>query len=403
MKFDVFVSYRRSDAFTANLVAEKLRNLGYSVFFDVETLRSGNFNTQLYDVIQNCKDFVLVLPPNALDRCVSEEDWIRKEVCHAMACKKNIIPVLLSGFDWPNPMPKGMEELMYYQSISASNAEYFDMSIKKLSTYLKSKPSVKRKLVKRIYTIAVCILALILIGIGFWQFTTYSVCTDIVDKFSSDITIVDLLYTKTHRLNEVWEEYKTDSRTINSLRSKNATDSMYLSIISSMRAEAKSYNDYLLMDSVFSQKQILICARYNITEADLKATRSYTEVLISIYADMCDFISNNIKTHGATEINDLLVKMQIERFYPSCNSFFFNYLATLSSFPKYTIKKYREFVPNWKNFSTDGGVHLSPDEYISASEQEAGKVNTIVSKYVAEIEKVKRKLAVDIAQQNSDR
>ena len=110
MKYDVFVSYRRSEAFTANLVAEKLRSLGYSVFFDVETLRSGNFNTQLYDVIQHCKDFVLVLPPNALDRCVSEEDWIRKEVCYAMECKKNIIPVLLRGFDWPDPMPVGMEQ-----------------------------------------------------------------------------------------------------------------------------------------------------------------------------------------------------------------------------------------------------------------------------------------------------
>ena len=192
MKYDVFVSYRRSDAFTANLVAEKLRNLGYSVFFDVETLRSGNFNVQLYDVIQNCKDFVLVLPPNALDRCISEEDWIRKEVCHAIECKKNIIPVLLRGFDWPEPMPTGMEQLKFLQAINATDAEYFDMSIKKLSTYLKSKPSVKRKFVKMIYTIVLSIIAIIVLGISLWQFTTYRVCVDIVDKFSHDISVVDI-------------------------------------------------------------------------------------------------------------------------------------------------------------------------------------------------------------------
>ena len=193
MKYNVFVSYRRSDAFTANLVAEKLRNLGYSVFFDVETLRGGNFNAQLYEVIGNCKDLVLILPPNALDRCISEDDWIRKEVCYAMKCQKNIIPVLLSGFDWPQPMPEGMEQLMYYQAVKASSVEYFDMSIKKLATYLKSKPSIKRKLIKRIYTIAICVLAIIVLGLSSWQFTTHRVCADIVDKFSHDISVVDLL------------------------------------------------------------------------------------------------------------------------------------------------------------------------------------------------------------------
>ena len=403
MKYDVFVSYRRSDAFTANLVAEKLKNLGYSVFFDVETLRSGNFNTQLYDVIKGCKDFVLVLPPNALDRCISEEDWIRKEVCHAMECNKNIIPVLLSGFNWPDPMPKGMEQLKFYQAITASDAEYFDMSIKKLSTYLRSKPSVRRKFVKMIYTIAISVLSLILLGLGLWQFTTYRVCVDIVDKFSHDISIVDILYTQNQRLDKVWEEYKMECRTGNSPLSKTAIDSIFLNTISSMRAEAESYNGYLLMDSVFSQKQINVCARYNITEADLKAIHQLTWLCINNYTHTCDLISNSIKTYGPTEINDLIVKMNIETFPPYCNTFFFNYLATLASFPKHTITKYRQHAREWKNFSTKGGVHLSPDEYISASEEESGKANNIVEKYVAEIEKIKREIAVDIARHSDNK
>jgi len=403
MKYDVFVSYRRSDAFTANLVAEKLKNLGYSVFFDVETLRSGNFNTQLYDVIKGCKDFVLVLPPNALDRCISEEDWIRKEVCHAMDCNKNIIPVLLSGFNWPDPMPKGMEQLKFYQAITASDAEYFDMSIKKLSTYLRSKPSVRRKFVKMIYTIAISVLSLILLGLGLWQFTTYRICVDIVDKFSHDISIVDILYTQNQRLDKVWQEYKMECRTGNSPLSKTAIDSIFLNTISSMRAEAESYNGYLLMDSVFSQKQINVCARYNITEADLKAIHQLTRLCINNYTHTCDFISNSIKTYGPTEINDLIVKMNIEIFPPYCNTFFFNYLATLASFPKHTITKYRQHAREWKNFSTKGGVHLSPDEYISASEEESGKANNIVEKYVAEIEKIKREIAVDIARHSDNK
>ncbi len=84
MKYDVFVSYRRSSFESANLIAEKMRSKGFSVFFDVETLRSGKFNEQLYDVIDNCNDFILVLPPNALDKCHNEEDWVRRELIRAM-------------------------------------------------------------------------------------------------------------------------------------------------------------------------------------------------------------------------------------------------------------------------------------------------------------------------------
>ena len=97
-KYDIFISYRRSAYDTANLIATRLKSAGYSVFFDMETLRSGKFNEQLYYVIENCTDFLLVLPPGALDRCVNEDDWVRLEVQHAMNHNKNIIPIMLNGY-----------------------------------------------------------------------------------------------------------------------------------------------------------------------------------------------------------------------------------------------------------------------------------------------------------------
>ena len=115
-KYDIFISYRRSSYDAANLIATRLESAGYSVFFDMEKLRSGKFNEQLYNVIDNCKDFVIVLPPEALDRCINEDDWVRLEACRAMQAKKNIIPVMLNGFVWPNQMPAGMEELCKYQA-----------------------------------------------------------------------------------------------------------------------------------------------------------------------------------------------------------------------------------------------------------------------------------------------
>jgi hypothetical protein len=48
-----FFSYRRKNGFeTASLIVERLKNAGYRVFFDVEALKSGKFNEQLYAVIE---------------------------------------------------------------------------------------------------------------------------------------------------------------------------------------------------------------------------------------------------------------------------------------------------------------------------------------------------------------
>ena len=112
--YDIFISYRRSSYETANLIATRLKAAGYSVFFDMETLRSGKFNEQLYDVIDNCQDFVVVLPPDALDRCVNEDDWVRLEVCTPRHTASTGIPLetawrtsarsnsSLSGFTLPS-------------------------------------------------------------------------------------------------------------------------------------------------------------------------------------------------------------------------------------------------------------------------------------------------------------
>lgn len=83
----------------------------------MEALRAGKFNEQLYSVIEGCTDSLLVLPPEALDRCVNEDDWVRLEVQHAMKHEKNIVSVMLNGFMWPSPIPAGLEMLCDYHAL----------------------------------------------------------------------------------------------------------------------------------------------------------------------------------------------------------------------------------------------------------------------------------------------
>lgn len=75
---DVFISYRRDGGYAfARLLYECLHKENISAFLDLEELRSGPFNEKLYAAIEDSENFVVVLPPNALDRCASQ---IAKEV-----------------------------------------------------------------------------------------------------------------------------------------------------------------------------------------------------------------------------------------------------------------------------------------------------------------------------------
>ena len=96
--------------------------MGYNVFIDVESLRAGKFNEALLDVIDNCKDFILVLSKNALDRCVNEDDGVRREVSHAMKKKKNIVPIMLRDFSFPEGLPDDIKEICNYQRITAASS-----------------------------------------------------------------------------------------------------------------------------------------------------------------------------------------------------------------------------------------------------------------------------------------
>lgn len=112
-KYDIFISYRREGGFdTAKHLNDLLTRDGYRVSFDIDTLRSGDFDTQLYERIDNCKDFILIVDEHAFDRTIKykippQKDWLRCELARALEKKKNIIPIFLSGVKgFPKGLPK---------------------------------------------------------------------------------------------------------------------------------------------------------------------------------------------------------------------------------------------------------------------------------------------------------
>ncbi len=138
--FQIFISYRRDGGeFLAGRVSDKLSNMGYSVFYDIESMRSGTFNTQIFDAIDQCADVLLVLPPNGLDRCADEGDWVRKEIEYSLNSGKNIIPLLMNGFKFPNDMPASIAPVAMREGVLV-NSHYFDAVINRICTLMESKP-----------------------------------------------------------------------------------------------------------------------------------------------------------------------------------------------------------------------------------------------------------------------
>ena len=124
----IFISYRRDrGSEVARICKEFLEGQGFRVFLDVEGLTNGPFDNQLLEQLDKHGHLLLVCSPGCLDRCSENNDWIRQEVAHAIKLKRNIVPLLLSQFEWPKSetLPEEIRELNRHNAFSY-NHEHWD-------------------------------------------------------------------------------------------------------------------------------------------------------------------------------------------------------------------------------------------------------------------------------------
>ena len=135
----IFISYRRIGGVAAAfLLHERLTALGYEVFYDIESLQSGRFDNKIFHSIDECSDVLVVLSPSSLDRCVNEDDWMRAEVSYAIKQGKNIIPVMMDGFEFPATLPEEMDALRNYNGVPLQ-FKFFDGVMDRIVTHLTTK------------------------------------------------------------------------------------------------------------------------------------------------------------------------------------------------------------------------------------------------------------------------
>jgi hypothetical protein len=99
----VFLSYRRTNIPWALAIFQYLTEHGYDVFFDYNGIASGDFESVILGNITARAHFLVLLTPSALERCDSPADWLRREIETALTSKRNIVPLMLEGFDFGTP------------------------------------------------------------------------------------------------------------------------------------------------------------------------------------------------------------------------------------------------------------------------------------------------------------
>jgi tetratricopeptide (TPR) repeat protein len=137
----VFISYRRSTSkYLALLIFKELNQRGYDVFYDIETIDSGAFESIILNQIAARTHFMVLLAEGTLDRCSEPGDWLRQEIERAMDLERNIVPVLVEGFNF-NTAQRHLTGKLYhlprYNGLKLYY-EYVDAAVDKLcSRYLK--------------------------------------------------------------------------------------------------------------------------------------------------------------------------------------------------------------------------------------------------------------------------
>lgn len=374
-KYDVFISYRRTAYDTANLIAVKLRHAGYRVFFDVDTLTAGKFNEQLLEVIRNCKDFILVLPENALDRCDQPDDWIRREVVCAMESRRNIIPIMLDGFSWPEIIPDEMKELVNYQAITAVGHEYFDMAVERLQGYLKSSP---QKPVRKWLTMAGIVLGVVavilLVVYGGVRHIVNVTCDEIGTKESTAMNIMDMLGQDNKMIKEELQSFYS-----NIDRAKNDEDRADFEqdledLLKIVEKNVASYQKTFPAPVFeFNSTENYVLAYYNIEKEDLAAFTLFYNSMFDSMNDILEIVRTMKEQHTYSQLERDHVALSVNCFEHYNNAFYYGYMSSLSLLPKSARKKHFTLAKKWKSFPNGTPFDLTQEEYEQFQTQELGR------------------------------
>ncbi len=397
-QYDIFISYRREGGLEmADSIYQRLVNAGYSVFLDLEQLNSGKFNTKLLRVIEQCKDFILVLPPHALKRCDESDDWVRLEVEHAIKTNKNIIPIMLRGFSWPSSeeLPETLKDLPNYNGISASDHNVFVENIERLKkTFLVSKAGFTWR---RYRKVLIPIIALSIVGIGITTVLNYNnrreyevLCNELASEMMMEFAKMHYNLSVANDVQGVWEDYVVSLST-----TEPDTEEQLANSIEHFRASMKEPNTVLLSDD---EKNIF--RKYEFPVEEIGALNMVT----TMFFDEVNSHFNNILTASSSltnlkSVNDN-IKYGFEYLKLYLESDYYALLSVYALMPNTIYDKTQESITTFTSLP-NVPLTLSSQEYERMQKNTMSKIEEVVLKMGGGVKNAQRE--VEIMEQKYDK
>ena len=304
----------------------------------METLRSGDFNTQLYERIENCRDVVVIVSKEALQfREKREQDWVRLEVAHAIKHKKNIIPVFLRDVTIPQKedLPEDIAELVMKNGVTASE-EHFDSALKKICRLLYSRRQVRHKLL--FAAAALLLIALAGTGYYFYKNPVYPLTHAEKQEFS-------LIY----------------SYLVQQLENTNLTENCYVRLLESaknavltgemddFRDEQACFENHLknMKNVPFQNEFVRMAQRSKVIDAgDLRLFPQIYENYIAFVGSKSDMLAGVIAPQNLTSRSDKLRIIEINREFGSLlsESVELSFIALLNKVRSSSIDDFKKLI-----------------------------------------------------------
>jgi len=132
----VFISYRRTDSLWALNIYQFLKARGYDVFYDIHSIRSGDWKQIILENIRARAHFIIVMTPSAAQRFTEEGDIMRLEIEEAMIKQRNIVPLFMEDFDFRDATQHligDLQNLPKYNGLEVP-VKFFDYAMQTLIT-----------------------------------------------------------------------------------------------------------------------------------------------------------------------------------------------------------------------------------------------------------------------------
>lgn len=112
MKQKIFISYRRDTSFElAKSICRELEKRRHSCFFDVKSIKAGDFYQIILSKMDECDIFLLLVSDSTFDRCSDPADYVRLEIEAALERGLTIIPIMVEKAEIPADLPPSLSPI----------------------------------------------------------------------------------------------------------------------------------------------------------------------------------------------------------------------------------------------------------------------------------------------------